>query len=73
MLLAPILFAAMLLAGAQAPARADEDALARFRALTEGQRKDLADYFRLECSQLGSFQGSLIAFVLGEEDRDPPA
>jgi hypothetical protein len=68
MLLAPILFAA-----AQAPVRADEDALARFRALTEGQRKDLADYFRLECSQLGSFQGSLVAFVLGEEDRDPSA
>lgn len=63
MILAPILIAMT----------QDDAALATFRKLPEGQRKDLVDYFRLECAQIGTFQGSLVAFVLGEQDRDPSA
>ncbi|MFN0009026.1 MAG: hypothetical protein ACKVXR_14080 [Planctomycetota bacterium] len=81
MLLAPIL-AAFAQAPAAAPAsteprvlagREDDAALAQFRRLSPGERKDLADYFRLECSHLGTFQGSLVRFVLEEQERDPSA
>jgi len=71
MLIGPILVA---VAQAPTPAAAeDEAALAKFRLLSAGERKDLADYFRLECEHLATFQGSLVAHVLGERDRDPSA
>jgi hypothetical protein len=63
-----MLLASMILAIAQ-----DDAAIAAFRRLPEGQRKDLADYFRLECSHLGTFQVSLVRFVLEEQERDPSA
>lgn len=58
-----------------ADARAREDAAARvvFEKLATQERRDLADYFRLECSHLGTFQVSLVRFLLEEQERDPSA
>lgn len=54
-------------------ARAAEDAAAQaaFAKLSPGEKKDLVDYFRSEAEHLRSFRASLVAFVLGEQDRDP--
>jgi hypothetical protein len=63
----------LLLQAAPAQEKPDAAALRAFEALDAGDRRDLADYFRLECTRLGTFQSGLIAFVLGEQDRDPAA
>jgi hypothetical protein len=72
----PVLLAC---AQSQVPSQADprsvedEAALSAFESLSPADRKDLADYFHLEAKHLGSFQLSLVAFVLNGQDRDPAA
>ena len=81
-------FALLVLQAAPPPAKADPAkpdpaaqerrrenvaALRAFGELAPDDRADLADYFRLEASRLGTFQASLVEFVLGEQDRDPSA
>jgi hypothetical protein len=59
--------------GPDAKPAEDASALAAFAKLSPGEKKDLVDYFRAETEHLRSFRGGLIAFVLGEQDRDPKA
>lgn len=49
----------------------DERARAAFAALKPAQKKELCDFLELETSHLGTFQASLIAWVVKHEDRDP--
>jgi hypothetical protein len=53
------------------PLDADSEARARFAKLTAAEKQDLADYLRSEAVHLETFQASLVAFVLGQADRDP--
>ena len=56
----------------RAKARAAEDAraLAAFRALAPGERRDLLDYVVLELEARGLLQSALIASVLARQDQD---
>jgi hypothetical protein len=57
------------------PARAgvQDEARARFDKLAAGEKQDLVDYLRSEIGHLGTFQASLVEYVLKEADRDPKA
>jgi hypothetical protein len=57
---------------ADAGAREAEDRRAReaYATLSDGERKDLVDYFTLEAQGLDTLQGALTAFVLRSEARD---
>ena len=54
-------------------AAADASALAVFEKLSPAEQKDLSDYFASEAAHARTFQASLVAFVVGEQDRDPKA
>jgi hypothetical protein len=53
------------------PTRAEADARARqaFEALTEGEREEVLEWFGVECQNLGTFQSTLLRFVLEGADR----
>ena len=55
------------------PSGAEADARARraFEALSTNEQLDLLEWFTVECEKLGTFQGTLIRYVLDGEERDP--
>jgi hypothetical protein len=50
---------------------ADERARRAFLALDDKERRDLLEWFGVECEKLGTFQESLIRFVVDGEERAP--
>jgi len=54
------------------PSGAEADARARraFAALTPAEQEDMLDWFTVECEKLGTFQGTLISYMLDGAERD---
>jgi hypothetical protein len=50
-------------------AEADGRPRRAFLALSEAEQRDLLEWFTVECEKLGTFQGTLLRFVLDQETR----
>lgn len=50
--------------------REDERARRAFEALTAAEQREVADFFAAQAEQLGTFQASLMHFVLKGQDKD---
>lgn len=54
-------------------ADADGRLRAAFALLDDKEEKEVLDWFESECAKLGTFQQSLVAWVMGQQDRNPSA
>src|SRR5688572_8919809 len=54
-------------------AEADARPRRAFLALSEAEQRDFLEWFTVECEKLGTFQGTLIRYVLDQETREASA